>query len=444
MSTNLNIMVFMKRFIDDKLVRWKEKKRRKPLIIRGTRQVGKTFAAVNFGKKHFERLAVIDLERNPEWHQIFNGNLDAGRIRADLEIILNQKITPGKTLLFLDEIQACPNALKALRYFYEEIPKLHVIAAGSLLEFVMKEVSFPVGRLQFMHLHPMHFSEYLMAIGHDEAANIVNSPPKPLSDAIHKFLCEELRRYFFVGGMPESVKCYAETRSMQESFEVQSEICETFRMDFGKYKPRTDWQCLNAVLSSAAQHVGNQLKYTRLAEGFSNPTIKKAFDLLCLAKVLVKLPSADPSGIPLEAGASPKRFKAILADIGLMRYLSGMPVGLEYNKSGLLNIYRGAMAEQFVGQEMLISQNNALYYWARMKKSSSAEVDYLAAINGKIYPIEIKSGVSGRLKSLHICLQKYPNCPKGIVFSENPYSELPEQRLKFIPLYFAGSATRDI
>lgn len=434
--------MIMKRFIDDKLIRWKDKRRRKPLIIRGARQVGKTYAVKNFGKKHFSGLAVADLERNPDWHKIFNGNLDAGRICADLEILLKQKIIPGKTLLFIDEIQSCPNALKSLRYFYEELPNLHVVAAGSLLEFVMKDISFPVGRLQFVHLHPMCFSEYLMALGNDEAANIVNSPPKPLNDAVHTFLCEKLRRYFFTGGMPESVRCYAETGSMQESFEVQAEICETYRMDFAKYRPRADRQCLNTVLSSVAQHVGMQLKYARLAEGFSNPTIKKAFDLLCLARVLVRIPSTNPSGIPLEAGASPKRFKAIFADIGLMRHLSGMPVDLEYNRSALSNIYRGAMAEQFVGQEMLISQNNALYYWSREKKSSSAEVDYLATVSGKIYPIEVKSGVSGRLKSLHICLQNYPHCPEGIVFSENPYAELPEQRLKFIPLYFAGSATK--
>ena len=432
----------MKRSIDDKLVEWKNKKRRKPLIIRGARQVGKTFAAGTLGKNHFQNLAVVDLERNPDWHSVFDGNLDAKRIRADLEILLNQKIIPGETLLFLDEIQACPNALKSLRYFFEQLPDLHVVAAGSLLEFIMNDVSVPVGRLQFIHLHPLCFSEYLTAIGNQQSAALVDGPPQPVSDAVHHHLCEDLRRFFFVGGMPESVQCYADTGSMQASFEVQAEICETYRMDFAKYKPQADRQCLNAVLSSAAQQVGRQLKYARLADGYTNPTIKKAFDLLCMAKILVKVPSTDPSGLPLEAGASAKRFKAVLADIGLMRYLSGMPVDVEYNRSDLLGIYRGAMAEQFVGQEMLVSQNNALYYWSREKKSSAAEVDYLAAIDGKVHPIEIKSGPSGRLKSLHLCLQTYPNCPEGIVFSEAPYAELPEQRLKFIPLYFAGSATR--
>lgn len=434
----------MKRFIDDKLIQWKDKKRRKPLIIRGARQVGKTFAAMELGKKHFREIAVLDLERNPDRHKVFDGNLDARRICADLEILLKRKIVPGETLLFIDEIQACPNALKALRYFYEEIPDLHVISAGSLLEFALRDISFPIGRVQFVHLHPMSFSEYLRALGNDEAARIVNGGFRNLSDTVHAFLCEELRRFFFVGGMPESVKCYAETRSIRESFDVQAEICETYRMDFARYKPRVDNECLNAVLSRLSQHVGSRIKYAGLAEGFSNPTIKKAFDLLCMAKVVVKIPSTDPSGLPLEIGASPKRFKAILTDIGLMRYLSGMPSDVEFNRSNLLNIYRGAMAEQFVGQEMLISQDNALYYWSRDKKGSTAEVDYLAAVNGKIFPIEVKSGVSGRLKSLHMCLQRYKNCPEGIVFSENPYAELPEQRLKFIPLYFAGSATRKL
>lgn len=432
----------MKRFIDDELLRWKEKKRRKPLIIRGARQVGKTYSARAFGEKHFKNLALVDLERHPEWHKIFDGNLDAARICADLEILLNQKITPGETLLLMDEIQACPNALKSIRYFFEELPGLHLVAAGSLLEFVMNEISFPVGRMQFMYLQPMCFAEYLMATGNSEAAEIVKGRPGPLGDAVHAFLCDELRRYFFVGGMPESVESYAQTGSMRESFEVQAEICETYRMDFGKYRPQVDRQCLHQVLSSVARHVGFQLKYARLAEGFSNPTIKKAFDLLCLANVAVRIPAADPSGMPLEAGASPKRFKAILTDIGLMRYLSGMSVDVEYTRSDLLAIYRGAIAEQFVGQEMRISQNNSLYYWSREKKSSAAEVDYLAVIDGKIHPVEIKSGSSGSLKSLHLCLENYPNCPSGIVFSESPYAELPEQRIRFIPLYFAGSATR--
>jgi len=431
----------MNRFIDQELMRWKHRSRRKPLIVRGARQVGKTYSIKSFGEKSFEALVLADLERNPELHRIFEGSLDTKQICVDLEIILKKKIRPGKTLLFLDEIQACPRAITALRYFYEEMPDLHVVAAGSLLEFAMKDISFPVGRIQFFSLYPLCFIEYLMAIGNIEAAETLLEPPKVVSETVHNFLCEELRKYFFVGGMPESVHAHVETGSMQEAFEVQAEIGETYRMDFAKYRPQVNKGCLNSVLTSISQSVGQQIKYSRLATDFSNPTLKKAFDLLCMAKVIKKISSTDPSGLPLGASSSEKIFKGLMVDIGLMRYLTGMPMEVEYQKGELLSIYQGAMAEQFVGQEMSLSQDGNLYYWSRRAKSSSAEVDYLAVLDGRIYPIEVKSGSSGSLKSLHFFLKTYKNCPKGIVFSSRPYAELIEERISFVPLYYVFSAT---
>lgn len=431
----------MKRFIDQKLQDWKTSHRRKPLILRGARQVGKTYSVEQFGGKHFDNLAKVNLERNPDWHRVFENNLDAKRIVADLEILVRQKIMPGRTLLFIDEIQACPRAIIALRYFYEELPDLDVIAAGSLLEFAMKDIPVPVGRIQFLNVHPLSFAEYLLASGNDEAANMVLARPKKVTPTVHEFLIEELRRYFFVGGMPESVLSYVETGSVQESFEVQAEICETYRLDFAKYSERADKHCLNAVLTTVAQSVGQQIKYSRLADGYTNPTLKKAFGLLCLAGIVRKIPSVDPSGIPLGARASAKIFKALMVDIGLMRYLSGMPVDVEYSKANMLDIYRGAMAEQFVGQELMLSQHEGLYYWSRRAKSSSAEVDYVGVMNGKVYPLEVKSGSPGRLKSLHLFLKTYNKSPQGIVFSVRPYEELPEKNLTYIPLYLAFAAT---
>jgi len=242
--------------------------------------------------------------------------------------------------------------------------------------------------------------------------------------------------------MPESVATYVETGSMQESFEVQAEICDTYRLDFSKYSPHSNKHCLNAVLRTVARSVGQQIKYSRLADGYSNPTLKKAFNLLCLANVIRKVPSVDPSGLPLGATAAANIFKALMVDIGLMRHLTGMPVDVEYGKADLLNIYRGAMAEQFVGQEMVLSQKEDLYYWSRRAKSSSAEVDYVAVIDGRIHPVEVKSGASGRLKSLHLFLETYQNSPKGIVLSTRLYAELTEKNIVFVPLYFAFSATR--
>jgi uncharacterized protein len=434
-------MAIMRRFIDFELKAWKESQRRKPLIVRGSRQVGKTYSIKQFGVKEFENLAYIDLESNLDLQWIFEGNLAAKQIVADLEVVLSQRIVPGKTLLFIDEIQACPRAISGLRYFFEEMPDLHVIAAGSLLEFAMKDISFPVGRIQFLYLYPLTFAEFLTATGHEESAQIVLEKPAKTSDVVHNFLNNELRRYFFIGGMPESVRAFVDTCSLQESFKVQAEICETYRLDFAKYSPRVDKHCLDAVFRAATRSVGQQTKYSRLAEGYSNPTLKKSYELLCLAGVIRKISATDPSGLPLGAKASAKIFKTLQLDIGLMRYLSGMPADVEYAVTDLLDMYRGAMAEQFVGQELSVSQESGLYYWARQEKSSSAEVDYCAVLEGSILPLEVKSGSSGALKSLHLFLQTYPNCPQGLVFSTRPYSVMPEKKIVFLPLYFAYSAT---
>ncbi len=432
----------MRRFIDDELLRWQDGKRRKPLILRGARQVGKTWSLKEFGKKRFESLALVDLERNPPLRRLFDGDLSATRICSDLEVLLRQKITPGKTLLFFDEIQASPRAITALRYFYEEMPELHVVAAGSLLEFALKDASFPVGRIQFLNLYPLCFAEYLEAIGNPAAAAAVLGNPAEISPAVHELLRDELKRYFFIGGMPAAVEAYRESCSLKDAFEVQGEIGESYRMDFAKYTPQVDRYCLDSVFTSLAQSVGQQIKYSRLGQGYGNLILKKAFDALCLAQVARRIPSVDPSGLPLGASASAKIFKALMLDIGLMRYLSGMPDDIEYAREDLLAIYRGAMAEQFVGQEMLVSQQGKLYYWNRQAKSSAAEVDYLAVIDGKIHPIEVKSGATGSLRSLHLFLSSYPECGKALVFSDRQYSDLPEQQITFMPLYSAFASTK--
>ena len=432
----------MRRFIDDQLEQWQSSIRRKPLILRGARQVGKTWSLKEFGKKCFESVALVDLERNPSMRRLFDSDLNPARICADLEVLLRQKITPGKTLLFFDEIQACPRAITALRYFYEEMPELHVVAAGSLLEFALKEASFPVGRIQFLNLYPLCFAEFLEATGNAPAAAAVLGNPANISPAVHELLRNELKRYFFIGGMPAAVNAYLENGSLRDAFEVQGEIAESYRMDFAKYTPHVDRYCLDSVFTSLAQSVGQQIKYARLGEGYGNQTLKKAFEALCLAQVARRITSAAPTGLPLEATASVKVFKALMLDLGLMRYLSGLPDDIEYARGDLLAIYRGAMAEQFVGQEMLVSQQGSLNYWDRPAKSSSAEVDYLAVIDGKIHPVEVKSGATGSLRSLHLFLNTYPECGKALVFSDQQYSDLPEQKITFMPLYSAYAATK--
>jgi len=431
----------MKRVVEQDLLAWKASTRRKPLILRGARQVGKTWLVDHFLSHHFDSTVKIDLEKRRDLHQVFDANLDPKRILNVLELS-SGRILPEKTLLFLDEIQACPRAIMALRYFYEEMPRLHVIAAGSLLEFAFGEISVPVGRVQYLPVYPMTFYEYLVALGKEPMAECIHSDPSAMPLAAHEQILNELRNYFFIGGMPECVAVWRDTTSLTEVGQVQSEIISSFRDDFSKYTPQIDPACLDAVLLSVAKRVGEQLKYTRLNEKHTGPTNRKGFDLLTKAKIIHRIPACNPSGLPLGATANPRKFKAALVDIGLMQRLCQLPIQPEMLKENLLSIYRGKLAEQYVAQEMLAAGNGELFYWAREAHASSAEIDYLAVREGKIYPVEVKSGAAGTLRSLHLMLNTYPNCPEGIVLSTRPYSRLPQQRLSFLPFYYAAVLNR--
>jgi len=352
---------------------------------------------------------------------------------------LNAKILPGRDLLFLDEIQESPKAIMSLRYFYEDLPELHVIAAGSLLEFGLKDISFPVGRVQIMNIYPMNFYEFLMAEGKEQAAEIIKSVPTELPVSIHNMLMESLRQYMFVGGMPECVKVWCETKSLTTAFDVQYSLTETYRQDFSKYAPYVDKRVLNGVLNSVAKNIGHHLKYTLFMEDFSETTNKKAFDLLLLARVIQKISATSPASLPLGNNASEKRFKSILVDIGMMRTLNHLPANLEFMKNDLLSMYNGALAEHFAGQEFVSSGMDTLHFWLREAKSSSAEVDYLIEKNNVLFPVEIKGGPSGKLKSLHLILNEYPNLTQGYVLSSARFGQIQEQKLIFLPLYYAYS-----
>lgn len=427
----------MKRLVENQVVDWKDSPRRKPLIIRGARQVGKTWLVENVLAQHFETFVKIDLEKRRDLHVHFSGNLEPKTLLSYLELATS-RIIPGKTLLFFDEIQACPLAIMALRYFYEQMPELHVVAAGSLLEFAFGEISIPVGRVQYLHMHPMTFYEYLLAMGREQMAEYAITPPTTVAEPVQQMILGELRSYFFVGGMPECVKTYRDTGSMVATFQVQSEIIDSYRDDFAKYTPRIDTLCLDAVFLNVAKSVGEQLKYTRLNDGHSGQMNRKALDLLVKARVIHKIPSCDPTGLPLGATANPKKFKAPMLDIGLLQRLCQVPVELELQQENLLAMYRGKLAEQFVAQELLAWHSSELYYWARDARGSSAEVDYLAVRQGEIYPVEVKSGAGGSLRSLHLMLEKYPNCPAGLVLYSGTYKNLPEQKVTFLPLYCAA------
>ena len=429
----------MERIITKQLADWKISSTRKPLLIRGARQVGKTYSVLEFAKSHYDgRVHSFNFEKNPELHSIFEQNLDSNRILMELEFVLNAKIISENDLLFFDEIQECPKAIMSLRYFYEQNPKLHVIAAGSLLEFALQNISFPVGRLQMIFMQPMTFEEFLIANGKKLLANEIKQHNRQLSDTVIKLANTEMYNYFIVGGMPECVKTFVNSGSFVDVINIQADLIATFRQDFSKYAGHSDKRCLNSVLDSVAGKIGEQIKYSKLAENYTNSTIKKAFELLETARLFTKVRATSPSGIPLGANVSQKKFKAVFLDIGLLSNINGFYSNKTIPKQKLMAAFNGKMAERFVGQELRSSNSERLYYWSRDSRGSNAETDYLVERDGEIIPIEVKSGKSGSLKSLHLLLRTYLNIKKSYVFTEDKYGELPEQKLKFRPLFNAG------
>ena len=430
----------MKRNIIDKLKAWRNNPDRKPLLIRGARQVGKTYSITDFGQNYFNgNIHAFNFEKNPEMHSIFEQNLESRRILSELELIQNKKIATGNDLLFFDEIQECPKAIMALRYFYEEIPELHVIAAGSLIEFALKDISFPVGRLQMMNMYPMGFEEFLIANNKALLAEKIKEPESQFSATTIQLINNEMYHYFIVGGMPECVRIYTKTGSLMDAIQIQTDLIATFRQDFSKYAGHADKRCLNAVLPAVARRTGEQIKYSKLDDNFTNPTIKKAFELLETARLFTKVRAASPAGIPLEANASEKKFKTVFLDIGLMSNLCGFYADKTIDKKKFTAAYNGKMAEQFAGQELRSALDRDLFYWSREAHGSSAETDYLIEKEGEIIPIEVKSGKSGRLKSLHLLMDSFSNLKKAFVLTEDKTGELPEKRIKFLPLFKAGA-----
>lgn len=429
----------MRRLIESKLLEWKNSQGRKPLVLRGARQVGKTWIIKKFGLDHFEDLVLVDLEKNRQWHGFFSDSLDPKVIIQGIELVTRKKIIPGKTLLFFDEIQACPRAVMSLRYFYEELPGLHVVAAGSLLEFILDDISFPVGRVHHLHMYPMTFLEFLWARGNQAAAEIIVRPPIQLPEVQHDVLMNELKRYFLVGGMPESIAAFNRTESYVDVFEVQADLITSFIDDFGRYAEHANKKCLEDVFRAISKEIGHQIAYSSLTRDFTHPTIKKALSLLMKARIVHSVPSVGLIQHPLDIGTSSRKFKALLLDIGIWQHLSGVNAQADLLTGDLMHVFRGALAEQFVGQELISFTDGRLHYWARNAKSSSAEVDFLVDWKGKLVPIEVKSGETGSLKSLHMALSTYPHCPEGVVFSTRSYSELPNQKLRFLPLYYAGT-----
>ena len=430
----------MKRDIEQRLLEWKQSENRKPLIIRGARQVGKTYTITAFGDRHYDSCIKLDFEKDLSLMRVFEGNLSPEKIILELELFFNTKIIPGKTLLFMDEIQQCERALLALRYFYEEMPELHVIAAGSMLEFALSDISFPVGRVSFEWMYPMTFREFLIA---SDKAILAESIPsisdyKPVTDFAHDMITEQLRIYFITGGMPEAVNEYIQSNSLAKISQIHEEIFYSYLQSLTKYSNRIDVESLNHVMRTIPKYVGNQIRYSTIDPDRRVEKTKSSLQILEKALVIHRINAAGAGGLPLGADYSSKVFKSLFLDIGLLQYACGIDANSIINEKDLSRIYKGALVEQFVGQELLASggsEGRRLYYWSRMKKNSSAEVDYLIVKAGKIYPVEVKSGPAGKLKSMHLYLSEVNNADLGYVLSPTSHTKQLVSNLLFMPFY---------
>jgi len=431
----------MKRLCDNLLKNWKKDPIRKPLVIRGARQVGKTTAIRHFSKQ-FTSFVEVNFEQLPNIASLFQQDLKPERIVRELQLALNVEIIPDETLLFFDEIQMCPQAIISLRYFYEQLPKLHVIAAGSLLDFAIEQVGLPVGRISFLYIQPMSFIEFLWAMDQTRLANqiIHHAPTEPLNEIAHVAATKLLGEYMAIGGMPEAVSVWRDSKNYKSCLAIHKDILLTYQEDFEKYARTAQIKYVKKIFSECSHQVGQQFTYAQVDGAYRTRELSPALELLIKANIIHTVTHTSAQGIPLAAQSNLKRFKLIMLDVGLMQSLLGVTA-----EDWMLNprptfSNKGAIAEAFVGQEILaysqLRHSYQLYYWENTKKSSIAEIDYLTMNEErKIIPVEVKSGNATRLKSLWKFLEGHPDSPYGIRYAMDNYAVGNQGRLHNYPLY---------
>ena len=402
----------MKRFIDDDLARWKTDPNRKTLLIRGARQVGKTFSVRQFARS-FDNYLEVNFESDREIKAFFDKDLNPDDICRNLSAYYNVPIHDGNTLLFFDEIQACLPAISSLRFFHEKRPGLHLIAAGSLLEFALKELpSFGVGRIETLFMFPLSFDEYLLASGQDSLYQMKRESGfgKPLNTAIHSKLIQYLKQFLLLGGLPEVINTFIETNDYLQSQDVLDQLIAGYEDDFAKYKERVPLSRIREVFNAVVYQSGNKFNHSRVSDSANHGQVKEALELLEMAGLGFLVKHSAGNGIPIGAGVNPKKFKVILFDHGIFQRILGLSLSEHLIANDFSAINKGNLAEQYVGTELVKNFPKTtrphLYYWHREKRGSNAEVDYLLQIDNRIFPLEVKSGIQGKMQSLRIFLHE--------------------------------------
>jgi len=430
--------MYLPRKIDEELVAWRKEKEGKPLLIRGARQVGKS-TAIRELSKQFDSFLEINFEEQRRVHNLFEGDLDPKELCDNLSILYNVPIIPGKTLLFFDEIQACIPAISSLRFFYEKYPELHIIAAGSLLEFALAEIpSFGVGRIRSLFIYPLSFDEYLEGVGEKQLLEAKRnaSLQKPLAEPIHQKLLKHLKRFLVIGGMPEVVAGYAQNGNLARCELALDDLITSLKADFAKYKKQVSFLRISEVFDAVVQQAGGKFIFTKAATDANHKQIKEATDLLMMAGLVIPVTHTAANGLPLGAEANAKKRKLMVLDTGIFQRLLGLTISEIVLEDDFDLINKGAIAEQYVGLELLKSSSfyrqESLYFWHREARGSNAEVDYVIQQNADIIPIEVKSGKKGSMQSLYLFLDEKKS-PYGVRVSLENYSAY--DKVRVYPVY---------
>jgi uncharacterized protein len=436
----------MRRLIDHYLIEWKQSAYRKPLLLRGARQVGKTYAARQLGRTYTSFIEV-NFEITTQAKEIFEQDLEPERIIRALSLLMKKQIIPGESLLFFDEIQETPRVLTALRYFYEKMPELHVIAAGSLLDFTIQSVGIPVGRVSSLYMYPLSFFEFLCACGYEMLAKelLPGTFNVALDDVIHRQLLVLFGEYCAIGGMPESVICWKETKNPLLCFEIHHALIDTYEQDFGKYAERFQIKYLAVLFKAIPRFLGTKFKYSAIEGEYRKRELAPCLDLLVTAGVVHSVVRSAGNGVPLGAEADMETFKLIFLDGALGQTLLGLDLSAWFLTPEREFVNKGAVIEAIVGQELLSyahpSHRSRLFYWSRNVPGSEAEVDYLITEQSEVIPVEVKSGAGSTLKSMHMFLESHQKSSFGLRFSTQNYSV--HEKIHSYPLYAIASAVKD-
>ncbi len=424
----------MKRIAYDRLLQWKNSPVRKPLIVKGARQVGKTWLLKHFGQNEYKQVLYVNFESQKNLRNLFKQDFDTQRILLALSIATGINPEPQNTLIILDEIQEAEGGITALKYFYENAPQYHIVVAGSYLGISLHQnYSFPVGKVDFLELQPMNFKEFLWAMQQEKLAVLSEKKDWDLLDLFHTRLIEWLKQYFIVGGMPEAVQSFVKNKNFEQVRAIQKQILFAYEHDFSKHVPATQiprikmiWEHIPAQLSKE----NKKFFFAHLKKGARAKEFEVALEWLADSGLIHRIYRITKPGLPLSAYKDYKSFKVFFVDVGLLATLSGLDYRIILDDDKIFNEFKGALSEQYVLQEILLHKP---YYWSAER--SKNEVDFIIQQNNKIIPMEVKSGINLKSKSLKVFCKKY-QIPYGIRFSLAKYQK--QDWIINVPLYLAG------